>query len=107
MARGVGGGQAGRGRVAKPDAELVIGLILIAGGLGYYAYQQWNASPPPTIVGKAWVIDGDTINISGTHIRLEGIDAPELDQPCTDSKGKTWSGGKATAGEAQAHTLRR
>jgi endonuclease YncB( thermonuclease family) len=74
--------------VAQPDAELLIGLVLIAGGLGYYAYRHWNASPPPAIVGKAWVIDGDTINISGTHIRLEGIDAPELDQPCTDSKGK-------------------
>lgn len=34
-----------------------------------------------TIKGKAWVIDGDTIVISGTHIRLAGIDAPELDHP--------------------------
>ncbi|WP_055664028.1 thermonuclease family protein [Jannaschia seosinensis] len=27
------------------------------------------------------MIDGDTIVISGTHIRLAGIDAPEMDQP--------------------------
>jgi endonuclease YncB( thermonuclease family) len=102
MARRIGRRQAGLGRVAQPDAELLIGLVLIAGGLGYYAYRHWNASPPPAIVGKAWVIDGDTINISGTHIRLEGIDAPELDQPCTDSKGKIWSCGKAAAGELKA-----
>jgi endonuclease YncB( thermonuclease family) len=31
--------------------------------------------------GKCYVIDGDTIVISGTRIRLAGIDAPEMDQP--------------------------
>lgn len=31
--------------------------------------------------GRAWVIDGDTIDIGGTRIRLGGIDAPELDHP--------------------------
>lgn len=33
------------------------------------------------IRGLAWVIDGDTIDIGGTRIRLAGIDAPELDHP--------------------------
>ncbi|MFN5997445.1 MAG: thermonuclease family protein [Paracoccaceae bacterium] len=31
--------------------------------------------------GRAWVIDGDTIDINGTRIRIAGIDAPEMDQP--------------------------
>ncbi len=31
--------------------------------------------------GKCHVIDGDTIVISGTKIRIAGIDAPELDHP--------------------------
>lgn len=31
--------------------------------------------------GRAWVIDGDTIDIGGTRIRLAGIDAPEMDHP--------------------------
>ena len=31
--------------------------------------------------GRCWVIDGDTIDIGGTRIRLAGIDAPELDHP--------------------------
>ena len=31
--------------------------------------------------GRAWVIDGDTIDIGGSRIRLSGIDAPELDHP--------------------------
>lgn len=33
------------------------------------------------IEGKAYVIDGDTIDIGGTRIRLFGIDAPELGHP--------------------------
>lgn len=39
--------------------------------------------PPPAapLRGRAWVIDGDTIVIGGTKIRLAGIDAPELDHP--------------------------
>lgn len=37
--------------------------------------------PQAAIVGRAWVIDGDTIDISGTRIRLAGIDAPELGDP--------------------------
>ncbi|MGI1663412.1 thermonuclease family protein [Palleronia sp. KMU-117] len=31
--------------------------------------------------GKCYVVDGDTITISGTMIRIAGIDAPELDHP--------------------------
>ncbi|MBY6202454.1 thermonuclease family protein [Maritalea mobilis] len=31
--------------------------------------------------GKAYVVDGDTLVISGTKIRISGIDAPELHHP--------------------------
>lgn len=31
--------------------------------------------------GRCWVIDGDTIVIDSVHLRLAGIDAPELDHP--------------------------
>ena len=34
------------------------------------------------ITGRASVIDGDTIDIYGTRIRLHGIDAPEAGQTC-------------------------
>ena len=34
------------------------------------------------ITGTASVIDGDTIDIHGTRIRLHGIDAPESRQTC-------------------------
>jgi endonuclease YncB( thermonuclease family) len=40
-----------------------------------------DAEPEAALVGRCWVIDGDTIEIAGTRIRLFGIDAPELDDP--------------------------
>ncbi|WP_312620074.1 thermonuclease family protein [Agrobacterium pusense] len=36
---------------------------------------------PVILQGRCWVVDGDTIVIDKTHIRIAGIDAPELDHP--------------------------
>ena len=41
------------------------------------------------MTGQATVIDGDTIDIHGTRIRLHGIDAPESGQLC-HIDGKRW-----------------
>lgn len=43
--------------------------------------------------GVPVVIDGDTIEIAGTRIRLHGIDAPETRQECEIS-GSAWACGK-------------
>lgn len=38
--------------------------------------------PGQTVLqGRCWVVDGDTIVIDKVHIRIAGIDAPELDHP--------------------------
>jgi endonuclease YncB( thermonuclease family) len=51
-----------------------------------------------TISGSASVIDGDTIEIRGERIRVLGIDAPELDQMCSDRGGNdTWHCGQEAA----------
>jgi len=41
-----------------------------------------SASSKEIIIGKAKVIDGDTIKINSKSIRLFGIDAPEKKQKC-------------------------
>ena len=39
------------------------------------------------VTGMVRIIDGDTIWISGTKIRLHGIDAPETKQECRREDG--------------------
>lgn len=72
--------------------------------LGIFAHSRgWISLSPTTISGRATVLDGDTLSIEGTHIRLEGIDAPEAEQTCTDAKGESWSCGKRAASELRAY----
>lgn len=49
------------------------------------------------LVGQASAIDGDTIEMHGTRVRLFGIDAPESDQTCHDDDGKLYRCGQAAA----------
>lgn len=49
-----------------------------------------------TVEGRASVVDGDTIEIAGERIRLNGIDAPESWQRCT-TNGKEYRCGKEAA----------
>jgi len=106
MAGWAGARNAGRRGTTVANVQLLVGVILVACLLGFYAYKRWSIEPQTAIVGKAWVIDGDTIEISGTRIRLEGIDAPELDQTCIDSKGETWPCGKSATRELRTYVRR-
>ncbi len=58
---------------------------------------SFPASGKPVITGMATVIDGDTIDVSGTRIRLHGIDAPEGGQRCTRANGVAWQCGEESA----------
>ncbi len=45
------------------------------------------------VAGKIRVIDGDTLDVEGTRVRLFGIDAPEAGQSCTSANGAEWQCG--------------
>ncbi len=47
--------------------------------------------------GPARVLDGDTLDIGGVRVRLEGIDAPEHGQSCRKRGGESWNCGSAAA----------
>jgi endonuclease YncB( thermonuclease family) len=103
-------------RPQRPGRLLpLVVIVLLLGAVGIAAYSKFSGaelpqpaqtafptvrapSPPASsqvTKGQASVIDGDTIEIHGTRIRLFGIDAPESGQLCT-AQGKTYPcGGQA------------
>lgn len=49
------------------------------------------------------IVDADTVYAGPTKIRLNGIDAPEMDQVCIDASGKNWSCGIEAREKLQAY----
>ena len=47
------------------------------------------------VSGRARVVDGDTLDLGGLKVRIEGIDAFESGQNCFDGKGREWTCGEA------------
>jgi len=83
----------GMGRsAARCKACLGFGVALAV--LSVAAFAVADEAP---IAGRASVIDGDTIEIHGTRIRLNGIDAPEAGQLCHDSGGRSYRCGRVAA----------
>ncbi len=53
------------------------------------------AASSPASSASVRVVDGDTLEVSGTRHRLHGIDAPEAGQSCAKKGGGEWACGKA------------
>jgi endonuclease YncB( thermonuclease family) len=66
-----------RNRQRDLAAVTLAGLLVLSAAWAHAA-----TVPSDAIMGQASVIDGDTIEIHGTRIRLHGIDAPESAQLC-------------------------
>ena len=99
-----------RTRINLRDGMLLIAffavLVLIAARL--------DEAADDVLRGPFYAIDGDTLSIAGERLRLQGIDAPEIDQDCTDDRGKAWACGEAArtmlarlAGSPEAECLGR
>lgn len=59
------------------------------------------------LAGQASVIDGDTLEIHGTRIRLWGIDAPESTQLCRGEDSKPYRCGAQAANDLDSFIARR
>jgi len=57
--------------------------------------------------GTVRVVDGDTLDVGATRVRLHGIDAPELGQICTNPDGATWDCGTWVADQLRARIATR
>jgi endonuclease YncB( thermonuclease family) len=59
------------------------------------------------ISGQASIIDGDTLEIHGTRIRLWGIDAPESSQLCRGEDSLQYRCGAKASNNLDAFIARR
>ena len=60
------------------------------------------AAAAETIAGPVRVIDGDTVDVGETRVRLHGIDAAEDDQTCEPAPGVAWRCGAWVTDEVRA-----
>lgn len=69
---------------------------------GFYFFATHSDVTAQEIGGQPHIVDGDTLAIGRTKIRLVGIDAPERGQPCAS----TGEGAKQDCGKMAAGALR-
>jgi len=60
------------------SAKIVFTFAAVVGVAGYLIADNWLPPNRDVLVGQPRIIDGDTLEIDGVAIRLEGLDAPEL-----------------------------
>lgn len=87
-------------RRVGPLPLLVLALAAFSAVLALVLPQESGAE----IAGPATVVDGDTLTVAGSRIRLHGVDAPEASQVCTRD-GLPWRCG-ADVTEALRQFLR-
>jgi endonuclease YncB( thermonuclease family) len=79
--------------VSTTRVRLLVALALACGPICSTAASA--AEPSQQLTGVARVVDGDTIVVGDTRVRLEGIDAPETGQTCERKRVGTWACGSA------------
>jgi endonuclease YncB( thermonuclease family) len=84
--------------MALSTSGVVVALLLLT---------STGASLAADLIGRASIIDGDTIDIHGIRIRLWGIDAPEHDQLCRNDDSDLYRCGAKAANDLDAFTAGR
>lgn len=83
------------GSPRRPILALVLILLAMAVAILLYLLDPSGNGDAPEIKGRVErVIDGDTLVLLGTRVRLAGIDAPELAQTCRTARSESWACGQ-------------
>src|SRR5262245_6270366 len=61
--------------------------------IAFVVYLTCSLAQAADLSGVPRIVDGDTLAIGATKVRLQGIDAPETDQICLNSNGARWTCG--------------
>jgi len=88
-----------RPRRSWRSVVLLLGLLALGSGAAGVT-QLWHIWVAAPLAGAAHAIDGDTLAIDGVHVRLWGIDAPELHQGCPRDDADWPAGAAARRGLA-------
>ena len=73
--------------------------VVLAMGCGMVlAWAVWPMPAQPVLAttaapltGAVRVVDGDTLDMGGLRLRLQGVDAPERRAACQDAQGQPWN----------------
>ena len=74
--------------------------LLATAAVALAVYLAGPADPPPNdqpLTGRARIVDGDTLAVGSTRIRLADIDAPERSQTCGEAADPWPCGARAEA----------
>jgi endonuclease YncB( thermonuclease family) len=93
-------------RITKNQAA-IRGLFKIGATLAVLILGPRPIALADDLAGQASVIDGDTLEIHGTRIRLWGVDAPESSQLCRGDDSLQYRCGAKAANDLDAFIARR
>ncbi len=91
-----------------PTGSGIFAAVMLAAGMGTSllppgpaAARSPSGPAHGVVAGHARVVDGDTLQVGPSRVRLEGIDAPETSQTCVDGAGAIWNCGNVAAAELE------
>ena len=71
--------------------------------IAFAAFLACSTAQAADLSGVPRIVDGDTLAIGSTKVRLAGIDAPETDQVCLNANGVRWTCGIDARDQLVAH----
>ncbi|KAA9361367.1 thermonuclease family protein [Ochrobactrum quorumnocens] len=74
--------QTGQRRRGGAFRSIFLTLLIFSALVAIIVSLPVNRQPKESLAGTVYVIDGDTVILNKVHIRLLGIDAPEMEQSC-------------------------